>query len=229
MKKALCIITCVITSIAAARAQTITPKFGISLSTISASKSTNPDINSGVKNKIGISGGLAVEFVLKKRISIQPELLYVQKGNKYFLRANTGISTDYIITLNYLEVPVLIKAKFDHFYFNVGPSLAMGLDGNYKITTNHPAIPHHMNGKIKFGKSSDENPDNDVYIDRRFDIGLQIGGGYVLANLIMIDLRYGFGMTNIYGNDSKSKLRSFQATLGVPIRLGKSKRDVQSK
>ncbi len=84
-----------------------------------------------------------------------------------------------------------------------------------------------MNGNVKFGKEPDNYSGDDLYIDNGLDFGLQLGAGYKIANLIVVDVRYGLGLSNFIDKDSangiddnKSKNRSFQFTVGFPIKLG---------
>ena len=224
MKKILTASFCALLCTIIAEAQTLIPKFGAALSNISVSKDATSQ-GTDIKNKLGIVGGVGFEFMLGKKIALQPELLFHQKGYKTSLsQSNTNYESS--VTLNYLELPVLVKVKFGSFYVNAGPYVAMGLGGKYKSKASG-LFNGSVDGKVKFGKAPDNDTSNDVYIDNTIDAGVQIGGGYLIANKIMIDLRYGFGLTNIADkdassgyNDNKSKLRSFQVTVGVPLRFG---------
>lgn len=194
----------------------------MSLSTASFSKQITQGVD--VKNKIGFVGGFGFSVPVSHHFEIQPEILFHQKGWKDS-ESNGTASGSETYTLNYLEIPVLAKVKFGTFYVTAGPSVAVGLGGNYDYHLSSGSTHVSGSGKIKFGTpASNANPD-DVYIDNAVDVGLQLGGGVMLANRIIIDLRYGLGLRNMFNadpshglSDNKSKLRSLQLTVGVPLK-----------
>ncbi|HET9487281.1 MAG TPA: hypothetical protein VFO54_07605, partial [Chryseosolibacter sp.] len=59
-------------------------------------------------------------------------------------------------------------------------------------------------------------------VDNALDIGVQIGAGVKVSPLVF-ELRYGFGLTNLYDErpeftgDVKSQHRSLQLTVGLPL------------
>ncbi len=234
MTKSLPFILCLILfSTFYAQSQTLIPKIGGSLSTVTIGDNKSNFIVDKTKNKIGFIVGAALELPLHGKFSLQPELLFHQKGFKEISTLNDPIvgtinfETSY--TLNYLELPVLVKVKLGSFYVNAGPSVALGIGGKYKLKGSGTSNFSHE-GKVKFGMRPDNDQSDNTYVDNNVDVGIQIGGGYVIANLIVVDLRYGCGLINILNKDpsigrydNKSKLRSFQVTIGVPIRLRKSK------
>lgn len=65
----------------------------------------------GYESKSGIMGGLFASLSLGSGLSLQPELLYVQKGAKRTAEdsASSGTLT---LQMNYIEIPVLIKYGF---------------------------------------------------------------------------------------------------------------------
>jgi hypothetical protein len=223
MYKVPVIVFCMALLCSAAQAQTLIPKVGMSLSSGSFSEDI---VSSGetLQNKFGIVGGFGLEIPLKGKFAIQPELLFAQKGWKD-KETDSGITAKGSTTLNYLEIPVIVKAKFGGFYLNAGPSLGIGLNGKYKYSISDGQQSESGSGDIKFGKAPDNDNSDTGYVDHRTNVGLQLGAGYVIAEKVMIDLRYGFGLSNLFdketGFDNKSKLRSFQVTVGVPIKLGK--------
>ena len=83
----------------------------------------------------------------------------------------------------------------------------------------------HFYGVLKFGDEPANYEGNDYYLDNSLDIGVQLGGG-VKVGPIIIDLRYGLGLTNLmdepdgFSGDWLNQNRSFQLTVGYPILLG---------
>lgn len=208
MKKQLFIGTCALFLTLCAQAQiSIIPKGGITLSTISYDMEPN-----GQESRFGFVGGAGFEFgIIKNFFSVQPELLFIQKGEQY---DEMQVKTK--STLNYLELPVMAKISFGSpaikGYLNAGPSLAMGLTGKYKVQGGMDA--GEMG--IRFGDSMDNTR---RYIDNRFDFGLQFGGGCSIGlgpGSIIADVRYGLGFSDLDSQD-KSKNRSWAFTLGYAI------------
>jgi hypothetical protein len=216
------------------QAQTIIPKAGFTLSRIKFEEGDEYQ-----KNKAGFTLGVGVNFELGEIFSLQPELNFIQKGarlelNEEFL--DTRIHSESKITINYLEIPVLARASFGNstrFYVSAGPSLGIGMGGKYYFeeTTSYMGFSEteNNNRKIKFGdEPSNYNPETDdyVYIPKRLDVGLQIAIGTIIAEKVMIDIRYGIGLTNLNdedenNNDDDDSLynRTFQFTVGIPINL----------
>jgi len=69
--------------------------------------------------------------------------------------------------------------------------------------------------KVKFGDGDD---DGIVYFSNQIDFGVQFGGGVLIAGKVMVDVRYGLGLTK-FTDDVKAKNGGFQFTVGVPISL----------
>jgi len=72
-----------------------------------------PDTFEGYKweTKMGLAGGVFFELGLAKGFSIQPEVLYVQKGAK--ISTTVGELTETLkLNLDYVEIPLLLKYSF---------------------------------------------------------------------------------------------------------------------
>ena len=227
MKKKFILATLFILSSILSFSQHIIPKFGGTLTSVSYNN------NGGVQNSFGFLGGVALELPLKGSFLIQPELLFHRKGYKYHGTMLYGVDNGYELmpynekfNLNYIELPVLVKFNIKKFYFNFGPYFAYGIGGNYKYDDTRPVS---YSGKVKFKKTSGYIISHDgdaIFFDNAFDYGLQIGGGVKIGKRIIIDLRYGYGLKNIYDKDpsinyikNKSQNRSLQLSLGYPIKF----------
>ncbi len=196
-----------------ASAQTIIPKVGGTFSNFAFSD----DIKDGLfgldpKFKLGFQLGVGYEIAVAESFAIQPELLFTQKG------AMIEESGDKVtFTLNYLELPIMFKYKFSNFYVNAGPYFAYGLGGKVKVKPDGGSDESY---KIKFGDEP-SNGSDDFYLDNALDFGFQIGGGVLVMEKIIIDLRYGYGFGNLIdevdGIDNKWQNRSIQLTVGYPI------------
>lgn len=182
--------------------------------------------NSDFGSKLGLVLGVAAEIPLGgEMFALQPELLFHQKGYHFeYNDATSGeeYSEDYNYSLFYLELPVLAKVKFGNFYVAAGPSIGYGLFGMYKGSYTWLGETTDDDGKVKFGNEPDNYEGDDEYVDNALDFGVQLGVGYKIS-VIVIDLRYGIGLTNLYDQpagsdvDVKSQNRSIQLTIGYPI------------
>lgn len=208
-------------------AQTIIPKAGIGLAKI------EQDDNTGMKSRVGLTLGVAYNIKIGSTLSIQPELLFIQKGVKLDYSESDpdfgySVSLDGYLHINYLELPVLLRVDIPtntesiKVYFNAGPSLGIGLGGKTKIDFmadfgGGDVTVEKGEGKVKFGDEPANYDGYDAYI-KRTDIGAQFGAGVLIKDKVMIDLRYGIGLTDIV-EDEKSKNKVFQFTLGFPIQI----------
>ena len=185
------------------------PKVGISIANValkSGSITITPD------SKIGLQFGGALEIGVSDMFSIQPELLFIQKGYKLEDKGVTETRS-----LNYLEIPILAKVQFGtdqiKFHVNAGPSLGIIISG---------ADKEEGGGKPTISRDltigSTENDDI-----QRTDFGLQFGGGITFSNFVL-DLRYGLGLSNIAnspsGFDFTAKNRAIGITVGYVVALG---------
>jgi hypothetical protein len=232
---------------AVAQAQvSIIPKGGLTYSTIAfqAAETFIADKES-VQSVTGLTSGIGfnIPFVKNGAFSVQPELLYVQKGYRATI-ANWAGNADARIRFNYLEVPVLgqfaLGTEKFKFYVNAGPSFAYGLGGQHEVLSNAGALSSTREGRIIFRKRPDIVAGNDEYYDpkyfNRFDVGVQFGGGVGLSTgpgILLLDVRYGLGLNHFYkgGNtdynypvtitdpDPNIKNRMFSLTLGYAIAL----------
>ena len=213
------------------------PKVG--LTRASFNYSDDVAANADVRGVTGFLIGAGLNAPLTKFISVQPEFYLIQKGS-YREWNIFGSTATYKEKLNYLEVPVLIKASYDldelTIYANTGPYIAFALGGRYKGDGNVAGISYDGEGKIKFAdKPSNANSDVQYYENdnvRRTDFGWQFGAGIGYKagpGKVILDLRYGLGIANFAKEpdnaannyDNTSKHRAFAISVGYAIPLGK--------
>jgi len=117
-------------------------------------------------------------------MSIQPELLYVQKGAKI----DTGFDeVDSKVHIDYIEIPVLLKASFGAG--SAKPNLFVG-----------PAIGILMSAKVKTSVEGVDLGDL-AEVDMKdelnsMDLGLVIGGGVDIGKMLL-EVRYEIGLSNL--------------------------------
>ena len=129
----------------------IIPKAGVTFSNIALKEARD-----GQKSKTGLVLGAGFNIPLGQDgfFSIQPEILYTQKGyqTETFNKADSR-KGEY--TFNYLEIPVLAKIAFGtetiKGYVNAGPSLGYGLNGKGIRTDLTSGVTKTVEGSFQFG------------------------------------------------------------------------------
>jgi len=163
-----------------ARAQDLS--FGVKAG-LNMANLTDESAGESYKMKTGVAlGGFAV-YGINDNLSIQPELLYTQKGMEW-----EDPTASAKVKLDYIEIPVLVKYSIESDG-SASPFIFAG-----------PAISFLVSAKI-------DSTDFKEYM-KSTDIGLVLGGGVEFESGISIDLRYDMGMTKVWdveGEDYKDK------------------------
>jgi hypothetical protein len=139
--------------------------------------------------KTGLTAGAFLNYAFNDNFSLQPELLYTQKGFGSALLDETDFfEADLTLSLDYFELPVLAKyafsadRKFRPALF-AGPSFAYCSSSTLKISS------WIFSGDIDFSS-----------LTHTTDFGLILGGGfdYVLeGGTLVFDVRLNYGLTNV--------------------------------
>ncbi len=143
----------------------------------------------GYRAKAGLHLGGFANFALTQQLSVQGELLYSAQGARW---DDDNEKT----TLNYLQVPVLVKYTIAKgFYAEAGPQLGFLL------------------------KAEDDN-EGDVsdikeYLEKT-DISLAVGAGYHINSNIGAYARYNMGLKKFYDEEKNSVFQ-----VGVSYTFGK--------
>ncbi|HEX8350685.1 MAG TPA: porin family protein [Hymenobacter sp.] len=186
MKKLVLSLGLLVGIVSAASAQEV--RFGLKAG-VNYSTFTGDD-DENLESKIGLQAGLLANFGLSDMISIQPEVLYSQKGTQ-----NKDNSDDKF-KFNYIDVPVLVKVNAGGLFFEGGPQV----------------------GFLASAKLTDGTTDVDVKEGfNTVDFGYAVGLGYQVDSGPMIGLRYNGGITNIVkdgDDDSKVRNSAFQLYVG---------------
>lgn len=239
MKKTILIgtITCVALSVSAQR---FIPRIGASLYKASV-HSKYPEYDE-VLPTVGFTAGVGYEISLTDKISLQPEINFIQKGFNYkhehYDQGEDAYELNkFTLTVTYLEVPLLIKVQLNKFYLVGGPSIGFGIGGKLKQEYDFNDVSTDLGFTktydVKFedvpeGYASDSNTYE--YVNNRTDIGLQVGAGIEIFNKLMIEFRYGLGLTRLYDmrddiyqfdHANQAKNHVLQLTVGMPIGLRK--------
>jgi hypothetical protein len=155
------------------------------------------DVTENYESKLGADIAFVADFPIGL-ISISPEFHWLQKGSK--IKDLSGTVGEVSRTFNYLEIPLLVKLNFGKsvgFFLLAGPSVGYLLNGTDK----------DMDGQT-----------NDIDLDfyKRAEFGAHVGGGIGLGP-IKIDLRYIFGLTDIFDDASDIEITNSSLGAGVTI------------
>jgi hypothetical protein len=149
---------------------------GVNLANASANNSLSQSVNLNTRTGLGI--GAFADIALDKMFSFSPEFMYMQKG--------AGLNATVTDKLDYLEFPLLIKAKFGDDMFK--PMLFAG-----------PNLGFRVNAKQDNGSGTSVDISSIV---EPIDFGLDFGGGaeYLLEKNgigLQVTVRYSLGLTNV--------------------------------
>jgi hypothetical protein len=150
--------------------------------------------------------GIFYEAKVLGPISIQPELLYSMQGSQ--LKGSSTI-TDYKTQLNYIQVPILVKATIGPVYVEAGPQFG------YLVSANEEGMVQVRNtsGNVAFRDVNQSATDN----YKRNEFALCAGVGLKLGSIVRVGGRFVAGLNDINDvqylqgvNDPKLKNRVFQ-------------------
>lgn len=180
------------------------------------------------------NAGILGRFGLSKVIDLETGLLYTGKGSKaetYFTSGST--SDNYVKTKfnpYYIEVPlnlvIRVPVKGKHgLFFHAGPYAAIGVNGKSTTDQKLLGISSHSENEIGFANDdpfTSRQEDASYYKLKRFDFGLNAGGGVDLGKLLL-KVNYGMGFTKINStesnnaSDDKNKHRILSFSVGIPL------------
>lgn len=187
----------IIPSTVAAQGISYGVKGGINFASVSLDPSE--DVNTGTR--IGIAVGGFVALPLGSRLTIQPEGLFSQKGEKADL---DGVVAK--LELDYIEVPVLVKYAITQgasrsFHAFGGPSMA------FKVRSRATA---------SFGGTTVETGDENI---KDTDFGVVFGAGMDFGKW-SVDGRYTMGLADINNDEAdETKIRTRTISVLAGIRF----------
>ena len=159
------------------------------------------DDSKGSAYQFGFHAGVLANFGINDMFSVQPELLYSQKGAKG--DGTTGNPSDLHANLNYIDVPVMLRIATGStgLFFEAGPQVGF-----------------LASAKAVQGSNSADIKDN----LKSVDFGYAAGLGYQIESGAMVGLRYNgaftsAGKSTTVGNvtvESNTKNSAFQLYVG---------------
>lgn len=168
--------------------------FGVKAGFIMANTTETPAgwMSSSFKN--GFAGGVSVEYPFTVNLSLQPELLYVSKGQNGGI-ATSSVAIDFTSSLGYIEIPILAKltmatrSSFRPCFF-VGPSIGINIGADLDIEGEYLSTGEHFTGSADY---------SDVV--NRTELGFVFGLGFGYAagpGVVTLDGRFNLGLTKVY-------------------------------
>ena len=177
------------------------------------------------------NAGILTRFGLSTTVDLEAGILLTGRGAKtetYFNNTSNYVKTKF--NPIYIEVPLnaVVKiplAKGTALFFNAGPYAAIGIGGKSSSETKLGPLVTSTSNSIKFSNDdpfTSEQEDAQYDKLKRFDFGLNLGGGIEFKHLIL-KANYGFGLTKIKSTDSnnsandKNKYRTVSFSVGIPL------------
>ncbi|MBH8570552.1 PorT family protein [Microvirga sp. STS02] len=158
----------------------------------------------GAAYKWGFHGGVLVNFKLSDRLSLQPEVLYSQKGTK---EENSTTRID----VNYVDLPVVLRVTpgLGGLFVEAGPQLGYLAGSTSRVDTRKPLarVTTDFAGSYP-----------------HFDVGYAVGFGYQLDSGLGIGLRYNGGLTHVLKgatDDDTARNSAFQLYLSALVGKGR--------
>jgi hypothetical protein len=195
-------------------------KAGVNFASISES-ATLEEYESLKNNSVaGFQAGLSFDLGLSDVFTIQPELLFIQKGGKSTYVINEDNKVVSRLYYNYVEVPVLAKLKFykedgGGFYLLGGPFVGLAMGGKSKTTVT--LLGNTTTSEDEFNFDNDDEADR----QRRTDWGVSFGGGVKFGHMFL-DARYNLGINNLLDTDANNQNddKPYRRTRGLGLTLG---------
>ena len=150
--------------------------FGVKAGANIANQKITGDYKMDTKAKVGFHGGVFVVWMFTEKLGLQPELLLSMQGSKA-----TGITYDYRILTNYVNIPILVRYNInDTFSVHAGPQFGVLVSADEEFDGDK--------GDIKDDLKST-------------DFGLALGAEANLPAKFGVGLRYVVGLVNVVNED----------------------------
>ncbi|MBE0572907.1 MAG: PorT family protein [Ignavibacteriaceae bacterium] len=160
----------------------IGPKAGLNIASIGGDDADQLLEGQSLDSKTGFAGGLFFMYQFSNMFAIQPEAYYTMKGATY---SESG--ADLTISLDYIEIPLLLKFLIPVEGSNIRPSIFAG-----------PAVGFNMTAKskVEYEGESQENDFKDETASTEFSLAFGGGLGFMVGkNELGVDVRYILGLS----------------------------------
>lgn len=157
------------------------------------------DDTEGTGSKAGWHAGIVGVAGINERVSVQGEFLYSQKGATVEGRDYTGTFKG-TQTLHYVDVPLLVKVKFNQVFLEAGPQAGM-----------------LVGAKLKAESSSARLSGDNQSAFKDLDFGYALGVGTEFSNGVVLGLRYNGGLSNIFNVGAEVRNSALQVHIGYMV------------
>ena len=203
---------------------------GLNLANITRTTSGETEQNNRLTT---LNAGILGRFDLSKTVDLESGLLLTGQGSKaetYFTASNTDNYVKTTFNPLYIQLPLNVVVripldKHNSLFFYGGPYAAIGVAGKSTSQSSFLGITSNSSNDIKFSNGDPfTSKQDDAAYDKlkRYDLGLNTGGGFDFGNLIL-KVNYGIGLTKINSTesnnstDNKNKYRTLSFSIGVPL------------
>lgn len=179
------------------------------------------------------NAGILGRFGLSKVVDLETGLLFTGKGAKAQTYFTSSTTDNYVLTKfnpYYIEAPLNLVVRFPvkgtkGIFIHGGPYAAIGVAGKSTTDQKLLGISGHSENDIEFANDdpfTSRQEDASYYKLKRFDFGLNAGGGIDLGK-VLLKVNYGLGLTKINStesnnaSDDKNKYRTLSFSLGIPL------------
>ena len=227
MKKTAVAAALLLAAIAIAPAHAQGVRFGVRAGANYANLAGNIQNEDTYNNKIGFLGGVVFNVPITEGgfFSVQPEILYSQKGFENKPTAYVGLlgfkqTREGKVNYNYLDVPILLKVRAAGLTFAAGPQYSYLLSANNQTKTTTTPI---LGGNPT---TTEVQNKTDVSGLNRNELGYLVGVGYEADNGLSISLRYTSALSDFVKSDNSTyfdgdlknaRHSAFQLSLGYLI------------
>lgn len=168
--------------------------------------------NSGGSSKFGTNLGIGYEQKLTRNFWLSPGVNYVSKGVKFGVVGNV---TQFTQTINYLEVPLLLKYKYYftnsiNWSFVTGPSLSFATSAKNKFFS----IGQPVTDELVIDKETGINP-TDLGMNFGAELNFTVDYGY-----ITVFTMYQLGLSSVLKDQSGNSIKNRVMTFGLQFKFG---------
>lgn len=156
----------------------------------------------------GYHAGLVGDVQVFNNLSLQPQLLYTQKGAKY---TNTVGGQETKLTIRSIEMPVNVLYKMEMPF---GKLIAGG----------GPVVSYGFGGKMEQNGQTKKLYSGDMKDWKRIDVSANAIAGVEFKNGIFTTVNYQMGLKDINKSAANSKNRSVSLSVGYLLDWNKQKR-----
>ena len=196
-----------------ANAQTVGLRAFVNFANWSSSDPALTQIGATLNNATGFGVAVPLEIKLSDRFSLQPEVMYIQKGSSLSFAVGNVVATGKTL-ISHLELPILLKVNLLGSESPVGIGIIAG-----------PSFAYALSGTTTASASGQTNSQsNDVTFKdyQRFEVGAHLGlnvGFGIGSGKLVFDARYLLGISDLNTGPNSTSSNSVR-NRGISVGLG---------